>query len=328
MKKDQWIVGIDIGGTKIEVAAVKNNGTIIKGIRRETKTNADIGNIESDIINTVHALINAVGKKPMAIGVGMAGQIDPEDGVVIFSPNLNWHNVPLKQDLNRAFRLPVTITNDVRAATWGEWVHGAGKGYNDIICMFVGTGIGGGIVSKGKMVEGCTNTAGEIGHITVELNGPVCTCHNKGCLEAIASGWAIARDAQTAVLSDPAAGAYMLNIAGGTIKDITAKVVVRSAHDGDPLAKKIIERVSNAIISGAVSLVNVFNPCVFVLGGGIIEGMPELVNIVDKGIREYALKAATTKLKVVRSALNDYAGVIGAAVFAQLMLKKNVKKNK
>ncbi|MGB9735869.1 MAG: ROK family protein [bacterium] len=321
MKKTQWTLGIDIGGTKIEVAGVKSNGTVFKHIRRGVRHGAKVVDIEKDIIDMAQELIVNIGHKPDAIGIGMAGQIDPGEGRVIFSPNLNWHNVPLKHDINKRLNIPVAITNDVRAATLGEWKYGAGKGYDDIVCVFVGTGIGGGIVSKGKLLEGCTNTAGEIGHITVEIDGPQCTCHNRGCLEAIASGWAIKRDAKEKVLADPVSGARLLRLAGGDPEKITAEIVAMSAHKRDPLAKNIIERVSRALIAGMVSLINAFNPCIMILGGGIIEGLPELVDRVDKGVHRYAIKSAVSHLKVVKSKLGHHAVVIGAAVFANYTFK-------
>jgi glucokinase len=139
------------------------------------------------------------GASPPVGGSGSAGQIDPEHGMVRFAPNLGWHNVPFQSDLAGALGLPVVVTNDVRAATWGEWLHGAGKGCNDLVCLFIGTGIGGGVVSGGKMLSGCSNTAGEVGHMIINLHGPPCSCGSRGCFEALAGGWAIARQAREAV---------------------------------------------------------------------------------------------------------------------------------
>ncbi len=123
------------------------------------------------------------------------GRWTRETGAVMFAPNLDWHNVPLRAEVEKACAIPVVVTNDVRAALWGEWLFGAGRGAGDLLCIFIGTGIGGGIVCGGKVLEGCSNTAGEIGHMTVDLNGPLCNCGNRGCMEALAGGWAIARRA-------------------------------------------------------------------------------------------------------------------------------------
>jgi glucokinase len=311
-----WAIGIDLGATKIEVAGIDSSGVVLKHLRRSTNVESSVEKIEAEIIEMARDIIGSVGFKPKVAGVGMAGQIDPKKGMVIFSPNLSWHNIPLQEVLAKELGIPVAVTNDVRAAAWGEWLYGAGRGYNDIVCIFVGTGIGGGIISNGLMLAGCSNSAGEVGHITIDRNGPVCTCHNKGCLEAIAGGWAIARDAQKAAVDDPIAGAAILDLANGNPQKITAKIVAMAAHNGDTLALKIVERVADALIAGAVSLVNAFNPCMLILGGGVIEGLPELVGIIDKGIRSRALGTATLNLKVVQSHLHNYAGVIGAAAFA------------
>ncbi len=316
MTEHTWTIGIDIGATKIEVAGVDDRGNVLRHVRGETTAGMGAREIETRIAAMVEKIAGGVGSRPHAAGVGMAGQIDPHTGAVIFSPNLAWHNVPLQEMLSRALGIPVAVTNDVRAAAWGEWQFGAGRGCSDLVCVFVGTGIGGGIVSRGQMLTGCSNTAGEIGHLVIDLNGPVCTCRNHGCLEAMAGGWALARDAQEAVLRDPGAGAGLLRFAQGTISAITAQTVSGAAHSGDALALGLVRKTAEALIAGAVSLVHAFNPCILILGGGVIEGMPELVSMVDTGIRSRALGSALANLAVVRSQLHGHAGVVGAAAYA------------
>jgi glucokinase len=320
MTENTWGIGIDLGGTKIEVAGVDSTGSIFKRMRRDTDVAGGPDSVEADIIAAVQEIMKSSDSRPGGIGVGMAGQIDPATGMVIFAPNLDWHNVPLQDVLSRKLGLPVVVTNDVRAAAWGEWMYGAGRGYNDIVCVFVGTGVGGGIVSGGTMLEGCSNTAGEIGHMTIDINGPACHCPNHGCLESLAGGWAIARDAQDAVARDPSAGAAMIRLAGGDAKSITAKIVSAAVHQGDALASKIFDGAADALVAGSVSLVNAFNPCMLILGGGVVEGMPELVSIVDRGVHGRALGAASLNLKVILSGLHNDAGVIGAAAYAMHLL--------
>ncbi len=316
MTEHIWTIGIDIGATKIEVAGVDDSGTVLHSIRRETPANSGARELETGIAGMVHEISGSIGSRPRAAGVGMAGQIDPQNGSVVFSPNLGWHNVPLQEMLASTLGIPVAVTNDVRAAAWGEWQFGAGRGCSDLVCVFVGTGIGGGIVSRGQMLTGCSNTAGEIGHLVIDLNGPVCTCRNHGCLEAMAGGWAIARDAQQAAARDPGAGAGLLRLAQGNISAITAQTVSGAAHSGDALALEIVRKTAEALIAGAVSLVHAFNPCKLILGGGVVEGMPELVSMVDTGIRDRALGSALTNLSVVQSRLHGHAGVVGAAAYA------------
>jgi glucokinase len=186
--------------------------------------------------------------------------------------------VSIQDRLTQTIGLPKVITNDVRAITWGEWLHGAGMGVNDLVCLFIGTGIGGGVVCGGRVLTGASNTAGELGHMTVDLHGPPCTCGNRGCLEALAGGWAIARRALQAINDNPAAGKALLKAAGLNQpiwpKDVNAKVVTDAARAGDPLAHLLVDEITQALIAGAVGLVNASNPSCLILGGGVLEGLP------------------------------------------------------
>jgi glucokinase len=312
-QENGWAIGVDLGGTKVEVAQVDAAGILRQRLRRPTDVKDGPSAVEAEIVEAVHDLRAKIGSSPTGVGVGVAGQVDGENGVVRFAPNLDWHNVPLQADLNEALDLPVVVTNDVRAATWGEWWHGAGQGCDDLVCLFLGTGIGGGIVSGGRMLSGCSNSAGELGHITVDLNGPPCHCGNRGCLEALAGGWAIARQAQEAVSAQPDVASALLEMSGGRPESITAKMVVQAAHRGDVLARHLVDRMTQALIAGAVSLVNAFNPCRLILGGGLIEGMPELIQQVDQGLQQRALAAAYAPLRVLPAQLHNDAGAVGAA---------------
>jgi len=179
--------------------------------------------------------------------------------------------------------------------------------------MFVGTGIGGGIVCNNQMLIGCSNTAGEIGHMTIRGHGVPCHCGIEGCLESIAGGWAIGKRAQQAITSDKEIGVAMLKLADGELKNVTAKIVATAFNQGDLLAKHIVEETLVALIDGCSGLVNAFNPCHFILGGGVIEGLPQLVERIDEGVKQKALSAATKHLTVLRAALGNDAGVVGAA---------------
>ncbi|MGA7875640.1 MAG: ROK family protein [Desulfoferrobacter sp.] len=315
-------VGVDLGGTKIAAALVDNSGKMLKYSRVATNVHGGASAVLEQIKELVMNLKNGSSSAVVGVGVGVAGQIEAEKGIVRFAPNLDWHDVPLQSQLSSACNLPVVITNDVRAITWGEWLFGAGRGCDDLICAFVGTGIGGGVVIKGKVVNGCSNTAGEIGHITVDLHGPKCTCGNQGCMEALAGGWGIAREAKRAVSADPIAGATLLKMADGEREKITAKMVADAYKGGDALAKGLIEEAGEALVAGMTSLVNAFNPCRLILGGGVIDGLPEWVELVEQGVHKRALAAATTTLKVLTARLGDDAGVIGAAALAMQSFDK------
>lgn len=316
MTTTKWAIGVDIGGTKIAIASIDEKGNILQQIVVKTDIQGGQTAVVNQIIAAVHELRKTVQNRPIGIGVGMAGQIEADSGVVRFAPNLYWHDTPLKSLLENALEVPVVIINDVRAGTWGEWQHGAGKGCEDIVCLFVGTGIGGGIVSAGKMLIGNSNTAGELGHITIDLQGRECTCGNRGCLEAIAGGWAIAERAREAIGKNPKEGAALLKLSEGDLKNLTAKMVIEQAHVGDPLANRIMDETVEALIAGSVSIVNGINPKRLIFGGGIIKGMPEMVTRIEKGVRQRALLAACKSLEVLPSKLGPESGVIGAGSYA------------
>ncbi len=313
---DDTAIGIDLGGTKTEIALVDSAGNIQSRRREPTDAAEGYAALRERVVAAVRRMLEEISRPPRAIGIGMAGQVQPETGVVIFAPNLRWENVPLRSDLESALGLPVAITNDVRAACWGEWLYGAGRGCDDLVAVFVGTGIGGGVISGGRVLEGCSNTFGEIGHITVDLDGPACHCGNRGCLEALAGGWAIGRQARDAVKAAPSEGHVLLQLSDGRIGDISAKTVVQALRRGDPLSARIMEKAVEALGAGAVGIVNAFNPCRLILGGGVVEGYPEMVDRIEKEVRRRALGAATAKLEVTRARLGKDAGVIGAAAFA------------
>ncbi len=311
-----WAIGVDLGGTKIILGRVNAEGRLEQRIGLKTNVKGGPTAVISEIAMAAEELRADIDTPPAAIGVGVAGQIDEERGVVRFAPNLAWRDVPFALALNSALKLPVVLMNDVRAATWGEWLHGAGRDCDDLVCVFAGTGIGGGVVSGGRIVTGCTNTAGEIGHITVDLHGPPCTCRNNGCLEAIAGGWAIARTAQKEIKRDPEAGAYLLKHTEGILTEVTAEIVGQAALAGDPLSRRLMDTAAQALVAGCVSLVNAFNPCRLILGGGVIEGMPGLVDRIKEGLNKFALMTAISRLEVLPAQLRNDAGVIGIAVYA------------
>ena len=317
-----WAIGVDLGGTKMEVAGVEADGKLRQKIRRPTQAERGPAAVKADLVAAIKTIKNSFGPLPVGVGVGVAGQIDSLKGTVRFAPNLGWEDEPFQEDLRQALGLPVVVTNDVRAATWGEWLHGAGQGCADLICLFVGTGIGGGVVSGGQMLSGCSNSAGELGHITIDLNGPSCRCGKRGCLEALAGGWAIARRAQGLMAEDPRAGAFLLEIAAGKLEAVTAEMVAQAFQKKDPLALRVIDEATKALIAGAASLVNAFNPCRLILGGGVIEGLPELVGRIAQGVREEALKVAAEPLQIMLSELHKDAGVVGAAALAMRSIDK------
>jgi glucokinase len=308
-------LGVDLGATNVEMAAADSDGHIVAFYKHPTNPEQGAGGVISGVVTGVEECLSDMNREACALGIGIAGQVDHE-GVVRFAPNLAWHNVYLKKILEERLHMPVVVVNDVRAATWGEWQHGSGKRVNDLVVLFIGTGIGGGVITGGRLLEGCTNTGGELGHMTIVTGGQKCHCSNAGCMEAYASGWAIARRAQAAVRTDPKAGQQLIAIAGKP-ENITAITVKDAFRTGDPLAKRLVAETGHYLAAGAVGIVNAFNPCLLVLGGGVIEGLPGIVGMVEKGVRMHALGSAVENLSVVKAALGNKAGVIGAADLAR-----------
>lgn len=322
MKEHPWAIGIDIGGTKIEIARVDRSGALLNRSQFPTPVSEGFEKITTEIIETVKELQKQAASPPVAIGVGMAGQIDSATGIVKFAPNLKWTDAPLKERLQKALQLPVVVINDVRAGTWGELQHGAGKGAQELVCLFIGTGVGGGLVSQGRLIEGATNAAGELGHITVDLNGPWCVCGNRGCVEAFASGWALAKRAEDLLLAEPEQGKRIVALAQGAT--LTARHVLQAAKEGDPAALQLVETAINALTASCITYVNAFNPERLILGGGLGLALPQLVEKVTIGVKEHALSAATQNLQILPAALTTDAGVIGAASYA-LILETSAK---
>jgi len=312
-------LGVDIGGTKVETALVDSNGKILSSHRHPTHPEKGAKRIIDDVVTCVNQCLNKGKGEAKALGIGIAGQVNPS-GVVRSSPNFGWKDFPLKLRLEEKLKLPVFVTNDVRAATWGEWQFGAGRGINDLIVLFVGTGIGGSVVSGGKMLAGCSNTAGELGHMTIVMDGRDCHCPNKGCLEAYAGGWAIAERAQEAVQNNPVAGENLISLAG-SIEKITATHVAEAYHEGDLLAFQLARETAQYLAQGLVGIVNAFNPCLIVLGGGVVEGLPELIKTVENSVKKRALESAVENLKVVKAVLGNKAGIVGAADLARAQIK-------
>ena len=227
---------------------------------------------------------------------------------------------PLDDFQLEALRLPVAVLNDVQAAAFGEHAFGTGQGVDELVCLFVGTGVGGGVITRGTLLQGCTGSAAELGHITVDPNGPLCRCGNRGCLEAFAGGWAIARRAREAAAADPGSNAIVLDLAGGDPEQIATSTVVKAAGDGDPRSEQILREAGQALGIGIASIVNAFNPCMLVLGGGVVDGMPEWIEAASQSVRSRALAANAAAVRVLPAALGSHAGTIGAAAWAAAVL--------
>lgn len=310
------ILGIDLGATKMEMVVMDRKFQLKGRTRTETPISSGPEAVRAKILEKARGLLGSSQVQLSAVGVGVAGQVEAGTGRVIFGPNLGWKNVTLGQWLKEDFGCEVLVTNDVRGATYGEWKLGAGKGYEDMVCLFLGTGIGGGIVSQSRLLSGSSNCAGELGHIIVKLQGPPCDCGARGCLEAMAGGRALARRAKSLVKAYPASGRRIVELAGGDIDAITMETIVRAFREGNGVANIVLEEMKEALTAGLVSIVHALNPRLVILGGGILDGLPELVEELDKRVRMEAMEAASWNLKIVRSHLGPLAGAMGAGAMA------------
>jgi len=316
---NSYILGIDLGGTKVMAAVFDGNNQIISRARAKTNAWRDDEEVFHTIASTARraltsASIDAADLR--AIGIGAPGPLDPDTGTIIESSNMKFRNFPLGPRLAEAFGCPAVVDNDVNAGVYGEFKHGAGRGARHMLGMFVGTGIGGGLIINGALYHGFSKNAGEIGHIIVRAGGPRCGCGNRGCLEALASRTAMTRDIRRQIKRGVKTSVKALLkretdvLAGGDLK--------KAYRAGDKLVVKILNRAARMIGIGIGSLVNVMAPEIVVLGGGVVEAMgDDFLARIDRSTREIALDFATKDLKIVRAALGDDAGVIGAAMLAR-----------
>jgi glucokinase len=250
-----------------------------------------------------------------AIGVACAGQVAPSTGVVVRAPNLEWIDVPLAATLTERFSLPVTVENDVRAAAWGEFRFGAGRTAQSVVVVFVGTGLGSGAVLDGRLWLGAGNAAGEVGHTQMVPDGLPCPCGQRGCLEQYVSGSGFRRRFATAL-----AAGVSTRLAGLTRRDpdrLTAAMVADAARGGDPLAREMWSDATRFLPIGLANYVTLLNPDLLILGGGVIETVPALADVVASGVPALTTELSRRSLRVVRAELGDWSGVIGAADLAR-----------
>jgi glucokinase len=244
----------------------------------------------------------------IGIGVGAPGPLDRERGIVVTTPNLGWTNFPLRDVIAERTRLPVRIDNDANCATLGEWWLGAARGANNVIGMTIGTGIGGGIILGGRLYHGSSDVAGEIGHATIDITGRRCKCGNYGCLEAYASGPSIADRAREAISGDDC---LLVKMVGGDLNRITAATVYEAAKRGDETALDVVRETSRFLGAGVANLLNIFNPDIVVIAGGVTQAGETLFGPLRREVRKRAFKPAVDACEIVPGVLVA-AGVVGA----------------
>lgn len=313
MKK--YSIGIDLGGTKILIGLVeKESGKVVSHIKKKTKKEKGPENIVRKMVEGVEELLEESGKsfaEISSIGIGSAGQIDRKNGIIIGAPNLDCYNLNLKEILQNKFNIPVFVANDVEVATIGEQKFGAGKGCADFVCVFVGTGIGSAIVKNGHIIYGATGTAGELGHIIVDLNGRPCACGAHGCLEAYASRSAIETRIEGA-LKKGRKSCISEYLEEG--KAITSSMIRKSIEREDELVTQCVSEASEYLSGGLASVINLINPELIILGGGLIEAVDYFYKQTIKKAKSKSLPVPAEKIRFSKTILGDYSGVIGAAL--------------
>jgi glucokinase len=253
-----------------------------------------------------------------ALGVGAAGMVD-RSGVMRFAPNVAWREVPLAEKIRSGVGLPTLVDNDANVAAWGEFRFGAGRGCNDMLLVTVGTGIGGGIVAGGKLFRGGHGFAGEIGHIIVEPNGPLCGCGNLGCWEQVASGRAIGRLGREAAQEHPES--LIVELAGGHVSAVTGLAVTAAAMKGDPVAVRILAEVGRRLGEGIAGLVNILDPDMVVIGGGVIEAGELILEPARRSfVDSVEAPEHRPEVPLVPAMMGNDAGAVGAADLAWLEL--------
>lgn len=318
MDADDLILGVDLGGTKTLTAVVTSRGRILSRDYRTTPAKKGRQAVIQSILESVHRALaeaNVSISALSAIGVGVPGISNSEMGILFSSPHLpGWQDVPLRDIIEERLGQRTFLANDANAGALGELYFGAAQGVSNFIYVTISTGIGGGIVIGGKLYSGVAGVAGEVGHMTIDDSGPTCDCGNKGCWETLASGTALAREAKRRIKEG--ASTSILGYTEGEIENVTAEVIHKAARHGDTLAEELVARAAHYIGVGLINLVNIFNPELIVIGGGLSNMGDMLFEPAFKMVQERAYQEAFQNVRYTLAALGRDCGVVGAAAFA------------
>ncbi len=311
-----YVAGVDLGGTKIRTALAGAGGQVLAEVKVPTEADGGMLHVVERILATLKHVQQEAGVdgcRLAALGVGVPGPLDAASGVVHTAPNLGWHNVPFRAVLEEKTGIPVYMENDADLAALGEHAYGAGRGAENMVYVTVSTGIGGGLILNGRLYRGSFGGAGEIGHTVVLPDGPPCRCGKRGCLEALASGTAIARKAKEMV--EGGAGQGILAAAGGRIEGVTAAAVAAAAAAGDEEALLVMKEAARYLGVALANVINLLSPSLVVLGGGVMEAgeffFAEICRQARRGVLGPAAKGG-----IVPAALGGRAGVLGAVYLA------------
>ena len=309
-------VGIDLGGTNIVAGVVDDSYTILATAKRKTNLPRPAEEIIRDMAELTREAVekaNMTMNEVRYVGVGCPGTCNQDTGIVEYSNNLQFHKVPLRDDLSRLTGKPVYIENDANAAALGEALAGAGKGTNSCVCITLGTGVGSGVVLNGKILTGCTGGAAELGHMVVEDGGALCACGRKGCFETYASATGLIRMAKEAMAQHPES---LLHATAAEVGDVNGQTIFRAKEQGDPTAVAVVERYIHYLSVGIANVINCFYPEVVALSGGIANQGEALLAPLREAVapQVYGNQYLQTHTRILGCTLGYHAGIIGAAM--------------
>ena len=308
--KKKYVVGVDLGGTKIYTALVDLEGNIIKEKTVETLAHEGEQAVVERIVDTINYVIDGTDKNLIkSIGIGSPGPLDVKNGIIIENSNLPFKNFEIVKTIKETFNLPTHLDNDANVATLGEFMFGAGKGTENMVFITASTGIGGGAVLNGKLFRGSTGNALEVGHMTVATEGPRCGCGNLGCAEALGSGTAIGKRAKEAVLSNAVTSLK-------NYENVTAKEVFKEAANGDRVAKNILNTSLTYLGIAVANTITNFDPEKVVVGGGVVNGGDIVIETIRNVVEERCMAAFVENCTIEKAILGGKAGVLGAAALA------------
>jgi glucokinase len=310
-------VGVDIGGTKVAAGIVDRMGAVLAVVRRDTPHRSTTPDVVEDTI--VDAVLDLTQRHDVhAVGIGAAGFIDATRSHVLFAPHLSWRDEPLREAISSRLRLPVVVENDANAALWGEWRFGAARGATHAVCVNLGTGIGGAILTNGTLQRGRFGVAGEFGHMQVVPQGRRCECGNRGCWEQYASGNVLVREARELAASGSPMAHALLERVDGDPTLLTGPLVTDVARAGDPAAIELFEEVGHWLGVGIANLAAALDPGTFVVGGGVSEAGDLLLGPARESFqRSLTGRRYRPEADIVQAALGNQAGLVGAADLAR-----------
>ena len=315
----EYFVGVDLGGTKIYTGVFDRALKMVGTARISTKAQRGHEAVIERIARCVEDAVDECDlslKQVKGVGIGAPGAVDPVSGTVIFAPNLEWKDVPLKKALEKKLGVPVRVENDCNAATLGIFEVELKSKPRNLAGIYIGTGIGGGLVINGEPYGGSNRTAGEVGHMVLEINGPKCGCGNNGCFEALASRTAIFRKIHAAVKAGQKT--ILTDMLGTDLADLRSGDLRKAVRRGDKLVDRIIEEAAEYTGIAVANLMNILNPEVVVLGGGLIEALEdEMLAIIIETAKDYAMPGTSKGVDIIATSLADHAGIVGGAVVAR-----------